>query len=126
MFDLFYIRHFLNGLVVAGAQPVHKLIFLATGLNADNDLIALFPFMDILGDHLNRILEICYHLNNAVSCYLEHAIIRRVKLTEISCIKNSLDPWIFLTQSTDHIPCSVCGVIINKYKFIIILRQFLL
>lgn len=49
MFDLFYIRHFLNGLVVAGAQPVHKLIFLATGLNADNDLIALSHSWTYLG-----------------------------------------------------------------------------
>ena len=94
MFNLLHIRQFFDCLIVTASEPVHHTVLFAAGLDADDNLIALFPFMDIFWDHLHRVLEICHHFNNAVARHLKHPIIRRVELAEITCIKNRLNPWI--------------------------------
>ena len=82
--------------------------------------------MDILWYHFYRILEIRYHFNHTVTCHLKHAIVGGIKLTEVSGIKNSLYLRILPAKLPDHITGAVSGIIINKYKLIVILGQLLL
>ena len=96
---------------------------LTAGLNSNYNLISLFPCLHILGNHIYRILKIRNHLNHTVSRYLQHTIVGRIKLSEISGIKNRLDFRIFLAKTAKNGTRIVPGVIVNKYKLIIIPGQ---
>ena len=123
MLNLLHIRQFLDGLVIAASEPVHQTVFLAAGLDADNDFISLLPLMDVFRYHFHRVLEIRHHLNNAVSGDLEHSVIGGIELAEIPGIEYGLDARIVRAQAPDDIPGAVCGIIINEYQLIVILRQ---
>ena len=70
MLDLLHVRQPLDGLIIKASEGIHDLVFLAAGLNADDDLVALLPGLHIFRDHIHRILEICRHQNGAVACSL--------------------------------------------------------
>ena len=91
MLNLLYVRQLLDGLIIEASECVHDLVFLTAGLDADDDLVAFFPGLYVFRDHVHRILEICHHLNDAVSGHLQHAVIRRIELSEIAGVENCLD-----------------------------------
>ena len=66
--------------------------------------------------------EIRHHLNDAVSGDLEHSVIGG-ELAEIPGIEYGLDARVVRAQAPDDIPGAVCGIIINEYQLIVILRQ---
>ena len=43
MLDLLHVRKLLDGLIVEASKGIHDLVFLAAGLNADDDLVAPLP-----------------------------------------------------------------------------------
>ena len=99
MLDLLHVRKLLDGLIVEASKSIHDLVFLAAGLNADDDLVALFPGLHVFRNHVHRILEICHHLNDTVSGHLQHAVIRRIELSEIAGIEDCLDLRVLRAES---------------------------
>ena len=67
MLNLLDIGEFLYHLVIAAPQRIHDRVFLASRLDADDNLVAIFPLMDIFRDHIDRILKICHHADHAVA-----------------------------------------------------------
>ena len=124
MLDLLHVRKTADQLIVAAPEPVHERIFLAAGLDADDDLIAVLPLMDILGDQLHRILEVGHHGDHAVACHLEDPIIRRIELTEIPGIENSLDLRVLFAQLPQKRSCAVRGVVVNEHQLIVVHGKF--
>ena len=57
----------VDHLVIAAPQRIHDRVFLASRLDADDNLVAIFPLMDIFRDHIDRILKICHHADHAVA-----------------------------------------------------------
>ena len=123
MLNLLYIGELLNGLVIAASQPVHDFIFPAAGLNADDNLVSLFPLPDVLGNHIHRVLEIRHHLHHAVPRHLEHPVVGRIKLAKIPGIENGLNPAVLSAQSPDQGPGVVGGIIVNEYQLKGVFRQ---
>ena len=90
MLNLLHIRQFLDGLVIAASEPVHQTVFLAAGLDADNDFISLLPLMDVFRYHFHGVLEIRHHLNDAVSGDLEHSVIGELNWPKFRALSMAL------------------------------------
>ena len=93
------------------------------GLDADDDLVTLLPLPHILWDHIHRVLEVSYHLHNAVPGYLEHAVVGGIKLAEIPSIENGLDSLILFAHLSDQRAGIVRGIIVNKHQLKGVFRQ---
>ena len=90
----------------------------------DEVAASVFPFVNKLRNHLNRVLKIGANRNYAIAVNVEHSIIRGIELTEVFSIQNSLDfrilPANFPNQRTGIIRRAV---IHNKYFIIIGIQQ---
>ena len=74
-------------------------------------------------DHINRVLEICAHQNDAVSGHLRQSVIRGIELPEILDVKDCLDVAVSFAKLADIHTCEIFGVIVDKTNLIIVLRQ---
>ena len=123
LFNMVDLCDLSDHLVIQTTDPVHSLSFLTGIFHTDHDFISLFPFSDKFRDHLYRVLKISAHTNHTVSICLFHTVNRRSGLTEVFCIKNSLNVFIIGTQSADQRLRIVFGMIVNKQNLIVIITE---
>ena len=79
--------------------------------------------MDKARNKIHRILEIAADINRTVSRRLADPIKRGIKLPKIFCIENRFNFWISSADLFQFFFGSVSRIIVNKYQFIIILRE---
>ena len=125
LFNLFTTAHFLDRLVIATTQPIHKAVFLALSLTTNYNFITFFPFGYKFGNHLHRILKICAHRNRAVTGGVDHAVVRAVELAEVLDVEDGLDVLVLGADLPDNGACAIFALVVDKQDFIVIVRTAL-
>ena len=125
LLDLLAAAHLLDELVVAAAQPVHDRVFLALGLAANDDFVALFPLGHKPGDHLHRVLEVGAHRDRAVAGGVDHAVVRAVELTEVLDVEDGPDVLVLGADLPDDGTGAVLALIVDEQNLIVVVRAAL-
>lgn len=125
LLDLLAAAHLLDELVVAAAQPVHDRVFLALGLAANDDFVALFPLGHKSGDHFHRVLEVGAHRDRAIAGGVDHAVVRAVELAEVLDVEDSLDVLVLGADLPDDGTGAVLALIVDEQNLIVVVRAAL-
>ena len=125
LLDLLAAAHLLDELVVAAAQPVHDRVFLALGLAANDDFVALFPLGHKPGDHLHRVLEVGAHRDRAIAGGVDHAVVRAVELAEVLDVEDGLDVLVLGADLPDDGTVAVLALIVDEQNLIVVVRAAL-
>ena len=125
LLDLLAAAHLLDELVVAAAQPVHDRVFLALGLAANDDFVALFPLGHKPGDHLHRVLEVGAHRDRAIAGGVDHAVVRAVELAEVLDVEDGLDVLVLGADLPDDGTGAVLALIVDEQNLIVVVRAAL-
>ena len=125
LLDLLAAAHLLDELVVAAAQPVHDRVFLALGLAANDDFVALFPLGHKPGDHLHRVLEVGAHRDRAIAGGVDHAVVRAIKLTKVLDVEDGLDVLVLGADLPDDGTGAVLALIVDEQNLIVVVRAAL-
>ena len=123
MLNLIHCGELLDNLVIHRPQFVHHRAFPAAGLDAADDLIALFPIFQEGGDHLHRILKIRTDRDRAIPAGLAQTIIGAVELPKVLDVEDRLDFRVRCADFPQQRPGLIRGTVVNAENLVLILGK---
>ena len=124
MLDLLHLGECADHLVVEAAEGVDEFVIRAALLDADHDLVAFLPALDVFVDKLGRVLKVRRHQHGGISVGLQHSVIRAVELAEVFRIEDRLQMLLVgSAECPDAVPRVIRGVIVHKKDLPVIFLQ---
>lgn len=105
------------------ALPLHELRFLAGNTDAVDDLVALFPEAEKVGDYLGRVLAIGIELDDGVAAGVEVTSEDVSLVPEVAAQADAANARIGFLKATDASEGVIGATVVGEDNFKVVLRK---